>query len=147
MPERGSVIWRFALLLALWLPGAAAAASCDAVSQGADFGAYDPLSTTVTDTVGSIGLRCDAPVSFTLSLSAGNGSFVERRMTSGAGQLGYNLYTDAGRTIVWGDGSGGSATVSTNAQSADFPVYGRMPPRQPVRAGVYTDMIVMTISY
>jgi spore coat protein U-like protein len=147
MPERGGLIARFALLLALWLPGAAVAATCDVVPQGPDFGAYDPLSPSPADTVGSIGLRCDTPVSFTISLSAGSGSFAERRMTSGSSELGYNLYTDAARTLVWGDGSGGSATVSATAQNEDFPLYARAPPRQPATAGVYADAIVITIDY
>jgi spore coat protein U-like protein len=61
--------------------------------------------------------------------------------------LTYNLYTDASRLISWGDGSGGSSTVSMTGAAADIPVYGRMAARQNVPAGAYADTIVVTITY
>jgi spore coat protein U-like protein len=127
--------------------GAAHAATCDLNPQGANFGTYDPLSPGPLDTVGNVNIRCDGIVALTVSLGPGNGSYDERRMLGGGAELAYNLYTDAARTIVWGDGSGSTGNVSINAQNADIPVYGRMPGRQPIPAAAYADTIVVTITY
>ena len=134
-----------ASLLPLAAP--AAAATCDITPQAASFGTYDPLAAAPLDGVGNIAVRCDSAVPFTLSLGTGTGSYADRRMTGASGSLGYNLYVDGARTIVWGDGSGGTANVSTSAQSADIPIYGRVPAGQNVRADSYTDTLVVTISY
>lgn len=136
-------------LIAAALLGAppAAAATCNVSPQGVSFGGYDTLSSGSQDGVGNISVTCDAAMSFTVSLGTGAGTYAERSMTSGAEALSYNLYTDASRLIVWGDGSGSTGTVSTTATAADIPVYGRIPARQIVPAGAYTDVIVVTITY
>jgi spore coat protein U-like protein len=59
---------------------------------------------------------------------------------SGGNRLDYNLYLDAARTIVWGDGTNGTATYTAtpiDGQVVSIPVYGRIPPRQNVAAGSY----------
>ncbi|HEX6376217.1 MAG TPA: spore coat U domain-containing protein [Allosphingosinicella sp.] len=125
----------------------AAAASCNVNPSGVSFGAYDPLSSSPLDGVGNIAISCDASTSFAISLSTGAGSYAERRMSSGGAALTYNLYTDASRLTPWGDGSGGSSTVSMTGAAADIPVYGRMAAHQNVPAGAYADTIVVTITY
>ena len=127
--------------------GVAHAATCDVNPQGANFGAYDALSAVPLDTVGNIGIACDAVVPVTISLGPGAGTYQERRMQGGAAELTYNLYTDPARTIVWGDGSGDTSSVSVNAQTAAIPIYGRVPARQPIPPAAYADTIVVTISY
>ena len=48
-------------------------------------------------------------------------------------ELAYNLYREASRSIIWGDGTGGSAVGS--GTGATHTVYGRIPSRQNVYAG------------
>lgn len=132
------------LMVALAAP--ASAAICSVSPQGVSFGSYDSLSSTALDGVGNINVSCDASVSFTISLSAGNGSFDQRLLVSGAGQLGYSLYTDASRTIVWGDGTT-AGNVSATGQNVDLGVYGRIPARQTVPASAYADTITVTVDY
>lgn len=133
------------LIVALAAP--AAAATCSVSPQGVSFGSYDTLSSTALDGVGNINVSCDASVSFTASLSTGgSGTFDPRRMAAGSDQLNYNLYTDATRTVVWGDGIGAS-NVSATGTSVDLSVYGRIPARQTVPANVYSDTITVTIDY
>jgi spore coat protein U-like protein len=67
----------------------------------------------------------------------------------GAERLLYNLYLDAARTIVWGDGTGGSQTgpmVTTRGAGGTTTAYvfGRIPAGQDVAAGVYGDTIRVT---
>jgi spore coat protein U-like protein len=114
------------------------------------FGVYTPgvtnnASTTFTST-------CTLSTPYTLSLSVGSGSgatFAARRMTSGANTLIYSLYTDAGRTTLWGDGTGGSTTVASTGTgvSQTFSVYGQIPSSAAATIGTYTDTITVTATY
>jgi spore coat protein U-like protein len=114
------------------------------------FGVYTPgvekdASTSFTAT-------CTNGTPYTLALSVGSGSgatFATRLMTSGADTLDYSLYTDAGRTTLWGDGTGGSTTVASTGTGLlqTFTVYGRIPSSAAADIGVYTDTITVTATY
>ena len=77
-------------------------------------------------------------------------------MAFGPGRLNYNLFHDAARTSIWGNGLSGTgiATASlrsvpvseTGHISAQFPVYGRVPALQAVGMGGYSDTIVVTVT-
>ena len=60
--------------------------------------------------------------------------FSPRTLTKAAEALQYNLYQDASRSLIWGDGTGGtsiySATVTVLQISTiiTVTVYGRIPP-------------------
>jgi spore coat protein U-like protein len=140
-----------ARLMAVLLAGAASstalAATCTVSSSGVSFGNYDPLSGADTDSAGTIRLRCDESVSATIALSPGSGSITTRTMSNGSSQLAYNLYTNAQRIVVWGDGTGGSDTVTVQGDTVDYPVYGVVASRQRVTVGSYTDTITLTVSY
>ncbi len=118
------------------------------------FGTYAPGNPAPHDVTGNIDVRCmGQPGFFTATLSTGSsGSFAQRQMRSGATPMGYNLYLNAARTLVWGDGTGGSLPViqvkpQPGRQNFPLPVYGRIPPVQSVSPGLYTDDIVVTIIF
>lgn len=125
----------------------ASAVTCEISPQSVSFGSYDTLSAQPVDGVGNISVRCDAEASFSISLGSGSGTFSARVMPSGANVLEYNLYTDPSRLTVWGDGTSGTSTVSGAAATADVAVYGRIPARQNVPAGTYSDVVVVTLTY
>lgn len=132
--------------LALAVP-AAAGAACTVSPQPVSFGNYDPLGATALDGVGNINIACDSVTMMTVSLSSGGGTFADRRMTGGAAQLSYNLYTDASRVVVWGDGAGGGSTVSAISANVDLTVYGRIPGSQNVPPNIYVDSVTVTVTY
>lgn len=134
------------LAAALAAPCPALAATCNVTPQSVSFGPYDPLGGAPTDGVGNIAVHCDASVAVTVAIGPGGGTFDDRKMT-GATDLHYNLYTDASRLSAWGDGTGGGGTVSASGQDIELPVYGRIPGRQNVRAGAYSDTLVVTVTY
>src|SRR5262245_46509244 len=83
---------------------AAQANGCGLGGAAIAFGAYDPTSGTALDTAGSLIYRCtqkDHNIIITLSQGGGT-SYGTRQMVNGSNQLLYNLYLDAGRTIIWG---------------------------------------------
>ncbi len=142
------------LLLALALaalPAAARGQTCTVLGvTGVAFGAYDPIganAATPRDAAGQIQYRCQrvAPL---ISLSAGAaGSYQPRQLRQGARSLGYNLYRDAARGQIWGDGTAGTFTVLGQRGNRTVPIYGRIFPGQPAAAGTYADTIVATLNF
>ena len=71
-----------------------------------------------------------------------------RTMLSGANTLNYNLYFNAARTNIWGDGTAGTVVWARNVNrntNYNRTVFGRIPAGQDAAAGAYTDTIVATI--
>ena len=118
------------------------------------FGNYAPGNPVPHDVTGNIDVRCmGRPGFFVATLSTGSsGTYAQRQMLSGATPMAYNLYRNAARTLVWGDGTGGSLPIfrvkfRNGRQNYRLPVYGRIPPAQSVSPGLYTDDIVVTIVF
>ena len=72
-------------------------------------------------------------------------------MVSGLFHFGYQLYSDAARTMIWGNGTAGTVTVSAHSPSnstQNFTVYGRIPALQGVKpGGGYVDAIVVVVVF
>ena len=143
-----------ALLVAvLACPFTASAVVCHVRATPVAFGTYSPGDPSPLDVTGEIEVRCQGTAgSFATTLSPGSGgTFAQRQMVSGASVLLYNLFIDAARTLVWGDGTGGSQRAGGLSRPGrlvfNFPVYGRVFPRQGVGTGVYTDDILVTVEF
>ncbi|MDT8419472.1 MAG: spore coat U domain-containing protein [Desulfuromonadales bacterium] len=156
---------RVAVLLMLlpMLPSPIALAiNCTIVTAGFNFGNYDTFSDVPLDSAASISVTCNNPVKgpkkqpvpVMLTLSPGNsGSFATRYMTplsGGSDLLYYNLSTSPSHATVFGDGTGGSDMV-TALVSKEAPlnakIYGRIPAKQNVIAGSYSDLITVTVTW
>ena len=133
-------------MAAVGMSAAAGAATCHVTPQSVSFSSYYPIGGGSVDGIGSVNIACDAAVDFAVALTAGSGAFEQRRMSSGAAQLSYNLYTNPSRTIVWADGSSGS-NVSASGTDVDLTIYGRIGAGQNVPAGAYVDAITVVITY
>jgi spore coat protein U-like protein len=118
-----------------------------------NFGNYDVFSTVPVDSTGTIQILCDvtAPhVVISIGPSQNSGRFNPRQMKhlSSSHLLSYNLYTDAGRTVIWGDGTGGTSTVTQKATKntpLNITLFGRIPPGQDAYAGSYGETVTVTI--
>ena len=137
-----------------------AVTNCSVSADPVAFGSYDPLGLSPTESVGNVQVSCtllgvtSLLVSYTILLSTGSGSsFMPRKMASGREGLEYNLYTNANRTTVWGDESAGTAIVRESyllglaTVTRNYAIYGRLFARQNVPAGVYSDVITVTVNY
>lgn len=132
------------------------ACSCTIGLTSVSFGNYDRLSSSPTDTVGNLKVECVSSdpenSTFTVAFSAGSsGNSNARAMVKGAYKIYYNLYTDAVRTVIWGDGSGSGQTIISvfppSRGAKNFSIYGRIPALQNVPAGTYRDTITVTVTY
>ncbi|HEY4317590.1 MAG TPA: spore coat U domain-containing protein [Herbaspirillum sp.] len=148
------------LMGALCSHGATASAqACTASSSPVAFGSYNAFSNTARDTAGSVTVTCSALigilVAYNIKLNGGMGGAIgTRRMRNGVSSLFYQLYTNAGRNIVWGDGTGGTQTITDGyllSVGVDviktFPVYGRITALQNVTYGAYTDTVTILLTY
>ena len=146
--------------LAVFLAGAGVAAGsgkCSFVSvSGPAFGTYDVFAPAPLDSTGTIGFQCNPGTgagNIEVSLSAGgSGGFVSRAMSSGSDTLSYNLFLDAAKTQIWGDGTGGSSMLTTSLTGGGWTtitqtIYGRIPGGQDVTAGTYLDTITVTMNW
>lgn len=136
-----------ALLLALAIAAPPLHAACTVSASGVVFGSYDVFNPASLDGAGNVNVNCDPVISFTVKLSTGGGSYSQRQMTGTSDVLNYNLYTNASRSIVWGDGTGGTSTGGGSGGSVNLPVYGRVTAGQNIPAGSYSDNIVVTVEF
>lgn len=148
------------LLAAIFLVPSAgqAAPSCTVSASVLSFGAMTIRNLADVDSTGTVEISCNNPnVSYTLLLSAGAGTYAQRRMVANGNSLAYNIFTSSTYTSVWGDGTGGSvvltATVSSNPNGQNnrgiHTLYGRIPIAsiQQAYSGTYSDAIAVTLIY
>jgi len=134
-----------------------AQAVCQINLSTLNFGNYDPLGTSSLDSVGNLEYFCSQPVPIvTITIDRGGaGSVLNRRMIKPGGHgtnvLLYNVYLDAAKTVIWGDGSQGSRIWSTPNPAVrtriNVPIYGRVPAGQDIGVGSYGDTLMITINF
>jgi spore coat protein U domain-containing protein, fimbrial subunit CupE1/2/3/6 len=116
-----------------------------------DFGSIPGLITTNTDQISTIGMTCTGRTAWNVGLNNGqNASGNIRRMRLGAtgNYVAYELYTNPGRTIRWGNTINTDTIPGTGTGLAQsLTVYGRVPAPQTVPSGSYSDIITVTVTY
>jgi spore coat protein U-like protein len=132
-------------------------AMCDLSVSSLNFGSYDALDHSPSDSVGTITYFCSQSVpmlTITINQSRNGNTFVRQLDKSDGGRedsLNYNVYLDPGRSSVWGDNTRGSQVLSIPnpivGRQVDIPVYGRITGGQNSAGGNYTDTLTVTISY
>ncbi len=115
------------------------------------FTPYNVFQSTANDFgIGTITVSCEGKKnkSFNVSLSTGqSNTFSKRQMKSGQNILTYNLFTSSARDVVWGDGSGGSRSISENTNNSQLNIFGSIYPLQNVNIGYYSDFITVCIDF
>ncbi len=125
------------------------AANCSIATTSVAFGTYDVFAASPNDSgTGTVTVDCKGS-SGEVTLSTGqSGVYASRKMTSGANALSYNLYTSAARSTIWGDGTGGSSSITAGKNATTtLTVYGRIPAGQDAAAGTYTDSVTATVTF
>ncbi len=138
------------------MPLAAHAINCRISLGPINFGLYMPLTAVPVDVVGQFDVRCQAqPGTFAVIIGAGiSGDQLARTLSAGgADVLNYNLYRDAARTQIWGDGTPptvmvtGSRPSQGRPTSYSYPVYGRVFANQAPNTGIYSDNLLVTVLF
>lgn len=135
------------------------AANCILSTAPVAFGTYDPVNANAGSGsdlagTGTVTATCTNGSDGTITLgqgahpAAGSTDNVPlRQMQSGAEVMGYYLYSDSGRTTVWGNTAGTGVVHHGTGAATDVSVYGRVPKGQVLAAGSYTDTVIVTINF
>lgn len=145
--RRGFGLLARALLL-LPLP-LAAQAVCRVDARPLAFGMLWDLSSHGADADSLVLLDCAAATGgLRVSLGPGLNAVQAsgRALRNGATSLPYNLYTDAARSQLWGDGTGGSSAAMAPG-NAMLTVYARIPPVPTPRPGSYSDAVEVIVDW
>lgn len=136
----------------------AAGAHCELSATPLVFGRYSPTSGSPSDFTATLTVACASPSGEPVAIEGSIallGSPTERRLAGGSGELRYQLYLDAGRSRLWGDGSGGGRTAPVSGVVGPntvfrqtITIYGRILARQTnATVGAYSDQIEAVLQY
>jgi len=104
----------------------------------------------------SITVKCSTGTGYLVNLDTGASStYASRKLVNGTDLLSYNLYSDSGRSEIWGDGSPGTSNVDgtgsgmADAQNRAIPVYAKILEADLLAAkpGTYSNTITATVTY
>lgn len=129
--------------------------SCNVTGTLLNFGSsIDPIASAVPlDSNSALTVQCSNTTPYTVALNAGTNAggasaFSARAIKNGSHTLGYQLYTDAARTSVWGDGTSSNTVGGTGSGgNQSLSIYGRLPSLVGAVPGSYTDTVTVTITY
>ena len=145
-------------------PALALLQGCTVSATGVTFAsAYDPSNINGLDGTGTITVSCSVLAlglfeNWDLFLNPGThsgGSYTPRKLKDGLShQMTYNLYTNPGHSIIWGDGvTSGTVKVSDGRSlqignnQYPYTVYAHVDALQDLPPGTYGDTITVTLNY
>lgn len=138
---------------------ASVSANCTITANGLSFGDYDPIVTNASahlEQTGTLSVTCTNQSAATITLDQGanpdTGSTaiapLRRMKDTGTSYLSYKLYSDASRTVVWGDDASVDVDYTGTGSSENVTIYGRVDSGQTSAiVGSYTDTVVATITF
>jgi spore coat protein U-like protein len=127
--------------------------ACSVSAATLNFGTYSPTAASPADGSSTVSVYCTSGTTYTvrLDVGTGGGSYATRTLLSGADTLNFNLYTSAGRTVIFGDGTASTQTLpGTGAgllTASTHTVYGRIPAGQDKPPGSYQSTVTVTVEY
>ena len=128
-------------------------AQCSISAVNLTFPAVDPLSSQ-TDGATTVSVKCTKNSPYTVGLNAGTttgSTIAQRLMANGTDTMDYNLYTDAGRSSIWGNSAGSwvSGTGAGMGTAQVLNVYGRVAAGQTnLAVGTFTEpTVTVTVTY
>jgi spore coat protein U-like protein len=114
------------------------------------FGTQGVLSANV-DQTSTIVVQCTDTTTYDIGLDEGAGtgaSVATRKLTGSGGTINYRLYSNAGRTTVWGKTVSTDTVAATgNGAAQSYTVYGRIPAQTTPAPATYSDTITITVTY
>ena len=125
-------------------------ASCTVSATNMDFGSVSSLVSAVNAT-SIITANCTISTPYEIALNGGVSGVTDptqRVMSNGSYILKYGLYRNSQRTVPWGNVSGSTTAAGVGTGSAQsLTVYGTVPQAATPVPGIYTDTIVVTLTY
>ena len=116
----------------------------------------DPVSFGIVDTqrqttgTGQIVVRCDSAATFAVGIAPGGSGGTRRMLGPDGTRLDYYLFSDAGRSVPWGDGQAIGPPVSASSDGTGqqrLTIYGAIPAQSGIPAGSYEDSLQVTLTF
>jgi spore coat protein U-like protein len=123
---------------------------CGIGANALNFGNY---TGAVLDATTTLQVACTGGTTYNVGLNVGTGAgatITTREMTGpGGAELSYQLFSDAGYSVNWGNTVGTNTVSGNNAAGGvqNITVYGQIPAGQAPPQGTYTDTIIATLTY
>jgi spore coat protein U-like protein len=115
------------------------------------FGGSQGVLIANVDQTSTILVQCTNTTTYDIDLDAGTGSgasVTTRKLTGGGATINYSLYTNAGRSTVWGNTVSTDTVAATgNGAAQSYTVYGRIPAQTTPAPATYSDTITITVTY
>jgi spore coat protein U-like protein len=127
-------------------------AGCSVAATDIIYGTAGGLAAQL-DNSGNLQVACTLNTPYTIALDGGTttGNIAARKLSlngAGAGIISYQLYRDAARTLVWGNGTTGTTQAGTGTGATQLvPVYARIPAQTTPAPGTYEDTVTVTLTY
>lgn len=135
-------------------PRDAPAAVCAIETRPLSFGIYDPEANTNVDAVGQVIYTCNNHAKkIRIEMTTGLANQFSPRMmhANSVDRLAYNIYLDATRQTIWGQGLYGTDVYydgnPPNGTPVIVPAYGRIPPRENPPPGQYVDAVTVRVLF
>jgi spore coat protein U-like protein len=137
------------ILVSLMLTASVPAwAACSVDLEPVSFGAVD--TQRQTSGTGQVVVRCDTAATFAVGISPGGGGGARRMLGPDGVRLDYYLFSDAGRSVPWGDGQAIGPPVSASSDGTGqqrLTIYGAIPAQSGIPAGAYDDNLQVTLAF
>jgi spore coat protein U-like protein len=131
-------------------------ASCAVTANTLNFGSGVGLLSTAVSGSSTLSVTCSNSTPYNVELDGGtvSGSTVASRLMAGTATgntgttLGFQLYSNAGLTTVWGNNIGTNTISGTGSGSAQtLTVYGQVPAQTTPKPDTYQTTINVTVAY
>ncbi|MFL5337073.1 MAG: spore coat U domain-containing protein [Geminicoccaceae bacterium] len=141
-------VTRRILVGAMLTASAPAWAACSVDLEPVSFGVVD--TQRQTSGTGQVVVRCDSAATFDVGISPGGGGGTRRMLGPDGVRLDYYLFSDAGRSVPWGDGQAIGPPVSASSDGTGqqrLTIYGAIPAQFGIPAGAYDDSLQITLTF
>lgn len=121
---------------------------CAVAGAALDFGSYTAGQAAARDAAAVVSYTDCGPGTLRIELGGGGSDDVSaRKLRNGSSTLDYSLFQDTARTRVFGTGTAAPTFNLTAAAAGRVNVFGRIPGRQDVSPGTYTDTVSITLTF
>jgi spore coat protein U-like protein len=125
-------------------------ADCAISANALNFGSSGVLAAAINQTT-TLSVTCSNTTPYNVGLDAGNASgstVAARLLANGAATVGFQMYSDSGRSTVWGNTIGTNTVSGTGTGSAQtLTVYGQVPAQATPAANTYTSTVTASITF
>ncbi|MCI0747358.1 MAG: spore coat U domain-containing protein [Verrucomicrobia subdivision 3 bacterium] len=115
-----------------------------------NFGSNGALTANV-DATTTFSVQCTNTTPYDIGLNQGTtagGTTATRLMTSGSATVSYQMFSDAARTVNWGNTVGTDTVAGTgNGAAQSYTIFGRVPAQTTPASGLYTDTVTITVTF